>query len=70
MFIYKQNVGNLTLVQFLKLVNSSKTAGFPLVFELVFENSSLEVSEKSKIVAKQAQPERKMRFISGELFDT
>ena len=50
--------------------NSSKTAGFPLQ---VFENSSLEVSEKSEIVATQApgaQPDRKVIFISGELFDT
>ena len=41
----------------------------------IFENSSLEVSEKSEIVATQA-PElgqtkgRKVRFILGELFDT
>ena len=45
--------------------NSSKTAGFPLQ---VFENSSLEVSEKSEIVATQA-PELGP-FILGELFDT
>ena len=44
----------------------------------VFENSSLEVSEKSEIVATQAPergqldrgPDRKVRFILGELFDT
>ena len=50
--------------------NSSKTAGFTLQ---VFENSSLEVSEKSEIVATQApgaRPDRKVIFISGELSDT
>ena len=51
-FIYKQSYGDLTLAQFLKTCyNSSKTAGFPLQ---VFKNSSLEVSEKSEIVATQA----------------
>ena len=38
----------------------------------VFENSSLEVSEESEIVATQApevDPDRKVRFILGELFE-
>ena len=49
-FIYKQSVGDLTLAHFLRRYNSSKTAGFT---SQVFENSSLEVSEKSEIVATQ-----------------
>ena len=52
MFIYKQSVGDLTLAPIPKTCyNSSKTAGFTLQ---VFENSSLEISEKSEIVATQA----------------
>ena len=50
--------------------NSSKTAGFPLQ---VFKNSSLEVSEKKRNrsnTSTGARPDRKVRFISGELFDT
>ena len=37
----------------------------------VFENSSLEVSEKSEIIATRPdqRPDRKVRFILGELFD-
>ena len=50
--------------------NSSKTAGFPLH---LFENSSLEVSEKrrnSSNTSTGAWPDGKVRFILGELFDT
>ena len=51
-YLQTESVGDLSLAQFLKhaINNSSKTAGFPLQ---VFENSSLEVSEKSEIVATQ-----------------
>ena len=41
--------------------NSSKTAGFPLQ---VFENSSLEVSEKSEVVATGAPNDR---FLGNDL---
>ena len=50
--------------------NCSKTAGFPLH---LFENSSLEVSEKrrnSSNTSTGARPDGKVRFILGELFDT
>ena len=54
-FIYKQSVGDLKLARSSTIpktcYNSSNTAGFPLQ---VFENLSLEVSEKSEIVAAQA----------------
>ena len=52
-YLQTESVGDLSLAQFLKhaINNSSKTAGFPLQ---VFENSSLEVSEKSEIAATQA----------------
>ena len=49
-FIYKQSVGDLTLAQFLKHVIIPQKRQ---VLQ-VFENSSLEVSEKSEIVATQA----------------
>ena len=51
-FVYKQSVDDPYTSTIPKTCyNSSKTAGFPLQ---VFENSSLEVSEKSEIVATQA----------------
>ena len=50
--------------------NFSKTPGFTLQ---VFENSSLEVSGKKRNrsnTSTGARPDRKLRFILGELFDT
>ena len=66
-FIYKQSVGNLTLAEFLKHgYNSSKTAGFPLH---LFENSSLEVSEKRRNrsnTSTGARPDGKVSFLTRE----
>ena len=70
-FIYKHSVGDLTLAQFLKHVIIPQK---PQVFHYKYSKTPhWRFQKKSEIVATQApgaQPDRKVIFISGELFDT
>ena len=70
MFIYKQNVGNLTLVQFLKhvIIPQKRQVSTTSIRKLLI-GGFRKKRNRSK-TSTGAQPERKMRFISGKLFDT
>ena len=71
MFIYKQNVGELTLVQFLKhVIIFLKNGRFSTTIIRKLLIGGFRKKRNRSKTGIGAQPDRKVRFISGELFDT
>ena len=69
-FFYKQSVGDLTLAQFLKHVIIPQNGRFSTTSIRKLLIGGFRKKRNCSKTSTGAQPERKMRFISGELFDT
>ena len=69
-FIYKQGVGDLALAQFLKHVILLKNGRFSItsIRKLLIRGFRKRRNRSNTVTG--ARPDRKVRFISGELFDT
>ena len=69
-FVYKQSVGNLTLAQFLKHVIINQKRRFYVTSIRKLPIGGFRKKRNRSNTSTGARPDRKVRFILGELFDT